>query len=314
MCLYPKLIKNRKYTATKKNKGIIPELKDKRAEYVPVGCGKCIECMKQKARSWYIRLQEEIKVNKTGKFVTLTFSNEYIYKLSENLKSEGYNLDNDICKIAVRRFLERWRKKHKKSVKHWLVSEIGGHGSENIHLHGIIFTDNVKDIKEIWKYGYVFIGDYVNCKTISYITKYITKTDVKHKYYTQIVLCSPGIGSNYINSHNAKNNIYKGKDTNEFYKNQQGYKMNLPIYYRNNIYNDNEKENLWLMKLDKNIRYVCGEKIDVSITDDNYYNVLNFHQKRNKILGYGDDKKDWNQKLYENQKRNLKIKERIKKR
>ena len=75
-------------------------------------------------------------------------------------------------------------------------------------------------------------------------------------------MCSPGIGSNYINSHNAKNNIYKGKDTNEFYKNQQGYKMNLPIYYRNNIYNDNEKENLWLVKLDKNIRYVCGEKID----------------------------------------------------
>ena len=36
MCLYPKLIKNRKYTATKKNKGIIPELKDKRAEYVPI--------------------------------------------------------------------------------------------------------------------------------------------------------------------------------------------------------------------------------------------------------------------------------------
>ena len=59
--------------------------------------------------------------------------------------------------------------------------------------------------------------------------------------------------------------------------------MNLPIYYRNNIYNDNEKENLWLMKLDNNIRYVCGEKIDVSITDDNYYNVLKFHQKRNKI-------------------------------
>jgi hypothetical protein len=49
MCLYPKFIRNRKYTVTKKNGGNVPEVKDKRALMVPVGCGKCMECKKQKA-------------------------------------------------------------------------------------------------------------------------------------------------------------------------------------------------------------------------------------------------------------------------
>ena len=48
MCLFPKLIINKKYTITKKNGGIIPEMKDERVKYVPVGCGKCIECLKKK--------------------------------------------------------------------------------------------------------------------------------------------------------------------------------------------------------------------------------------------------------------------------
>ena len=37
MCLYPKLIKNKKYIMNKKNNGIIPEVNDERALYVPVG-------------------------------------------------------------------------------------------------------------------------------------------------------------------------------------------------------------------------------------------------------------------------------------
>ena len=61
MCLYPKLIANPKYSATKKNGGVIPKMKDKRVGYVPIGCGKCMECTKQKARDWSVRLQEEIR-------------------------------------------------------------------------------------------------------------------------------------------------------------------------------------------------------------------------------------------------------------
>ena len=70
MCLYPKLIYNKKYTANKKNGGKIPPVSDERTRYVPVGCGKCIECMKQKKREWQVRLLEEIKHDNRENIVT----------------------------------------------------------------------------------------------------------------------------------------------------------------------------------------------------------------------------------------------------
>ena len=51
MCLYPRLIENRKYRANGKNGGVIPAIVDHRTRYVPIGCEVCIECRKQKARA-----------------------------------------------------------------------------------------------------------------------------------------------------------------------------------------------------------------------------------------------------------------------
>ena len=81
MCLYPTLIKNKKYLSNKKNGGIIPPVTDDRVLWVAVGCGKCIECCKQRAREWQVRLSEEIKYNNTGQYVTLTFSEEALEEL-----------------------------------------------------------------------------------------------------------------------------------------------------------------------------------------------------------------------------------------
>ena len=79
----------------------------------------------KKARDWNVRLHEEIRHSNNGVFVTLTLSNESYAELSKDFKIEGYELDNEIITKAVRRFLERWRKKYKKSVKHWLITELG---------------------------------------------------------------------------------------------------------------------------------------------------------------------------------------------
>ena len=105
--------------------------------------------------------------------------------LKKNIEIKNLNtiIENEIASLAVRRFLERWRKKYKKSVKHWLITELGHNGTERIHIHGIIFTDNVEDIRDLWKYGYIWIGDYVNEKTINYIVKYCNKLDIDHKGY-----------------------------------------------------------------------------------------------------------------------------------
>ena len=96
-------------------------------------------------------MNEEIKHDRTGKFITLTFSNEELEKL---IQETGIQESNAVATIAVRRFLERWRKKYKKSVKHFLITELGHNGTERIHLHGILFTnEKTETIQEIWKYG-----------------------------------------------------------------------------------------------------------------------------------------------------------------
>lgn len=313
MCLYPKLIKNPKYKANKKNGGNIPAVLDERVKLVPVGCQKCIECRKQKARGWMIRLLEDIKTNKNGKFITLTFAPEELKKLNDECEGYGYEKDNNIATLSVRRFLERWRKEFKKSVRHWLITELGQTATEHLHLHGIIWTDDVKAIHKHWKYGNVWSGykkngkneNYVNASTVNYITKYITKQDTLHKNYQSKILCSKGIGNNYTNTVQSKSNKFKDTSTEECYRTEKGYKIAMPNYWRNKIYTDDEREKLWLQKLDKNERWICGEKISAD-NEDEYMKLLEYYRRLNKKLGYGSDEITWEQAQYERERRLIK--------
>lgn len=340
MCLYPRLIRNRRYVANKKNGGLVPSIPDPRVMYVPVGCQYCMECRKKKAREWQVRLSEDIKHYTNGRFVTFTFSNEKYIELvrdipetevKERPTADGnyitkeiqihgtYQLDNAVATLAVRRFLERYRKRYGKSLRHWLVTELGHEGTQNIHLHGIIWTDiPLTEIENIWSYGYMWKGkrewvhtrygrhaqltNYVNEKTVNYIVKYMHKLDADHKTYKPKILLSAGIGSSYTqtSSSNYKQNRYNGTETNEAYRTRQGLKMALPIYYRNKIYNEQERQALWLQKLDKGERWICGERVDIRTSDAEYKKLLEYYQRRNTEMGYGNDN-TWKLKHYEEQ-------------
>ncbi|WNK14258.1 MAG: replication initiator protein [Microvirus sp.] len=308
---------------TKKNGGNIPPVNDQRTTYIPIGCQNCIECRKKKARDWQIRLLEEVKTNKNGKFITLTFSNASIMKLQEELKGlRGYELDNAIATIAVRRFLENWRSKYKKSIRHWLVTEIGHKGTENIHLHGIMWTnESVNEIKKKWTYGWVWTGEnkngtvtnYVNERTVNYIIKYVSKRDKKHEEYKSIILTSKGIGSKYIGSYNSRLNKYNEEETNETYKTSTGHKITLPIYWRNKIYTEEEREKLWIEKLDKQEIWVMGEKVKIDKGTEQLDKLREYYRKLNIELGYGTDQKKEEKSEYEKNRRNMMIMTRIQK-
>ncbi|AXH73248.1 MAG: replication initiator protein [Microviridae sp.] len=342
MCLYGRRIRNKKYCKNQKNGGIIPPVLDERALHIEIACGNCIECRQKRAREWQVRLQEDIKTNKNGIFITLTLSNESytelsgqvsnkiirelntlynigydnqqknrkIKKLEEKLK--GYAKDNEIAKMAIRRFVERWRKKFKKSVRHWLVTELGHNGTENIHLHGIIWTNESSEtIKEIWNYGFIWTGydrwkgkeNYVNDETINYTVKYIHKVDFKHKLYKSIVLTSAGMGANYVNSINARNNKFADKETVDNYRTRNGHKLPLTTYWKNKLYTEAEKEKLWMNKLDEQKAYVCGEEINTKNGWQEYWKAIKHHRLRNNRLGYGSDKKNWQRAWYEEERR-----------
>jgi len=314
MCLYPKLVRNPKYIPNKKNKGVVPTMTDKRVSMIPVGCGKCMECRKQKANEWIVRLNEEVRERKNGKFVTLTFTNEVLEKVSKEIIGlDGYELDNEIAKICVNRFRERWRKKYKKKPRMWLITELGTTSTERIHLHGIIWTDQTKEeIEERWSYGHTWVGKWVNGDTIGYIVKYLSKGDNIHKEYKPKMFYSNGIGKGYTDRIDANVNKYKQEGTQEYYKDRKGFKKGLPTYWRNKIYSEEEREKLWIEKLDEQVRWVDGKKIDISEGDENYWEALKYARQKNKRLGYGDDSINWDRKRYERDLRNMKHKERIK--
>ncbi|AXH76997.1 MAG: replication initiator protein [Microviridae sp.] len=325
MCLYPTQYRNRKYLKNKKNGGIIPPIFDSRTGWVPGNCGNCMECRKEKAREWRLRLLEDIKTNTNGKFITLTFSNEW-YKELHKITTERYKtytpyeIDNEIATLAMRRFNERWRKKFKKAIRHWTVTELGHNGTENIHLHGILWTDkDIDEIKQIWKYGYTWPKStmhakeerikgryYVNDKTINYTTKYINKIDLKHKYYKSIILTSPGIGANYINSVNATLNQYKGKETNLTYITKNGNKIAMPAYWKRKLYTEEERERLWINKMDEDHRYVNGEKVSIKNGTEQYEKLIEWNRKINKELGYRGNEIE-NEKQKEEYKQRYKI-------
>lgn len=211
--------------------------------------------------------------------------------------------------------MERWRKRTGKSVRHWLITELGHGTTEHLHLHGIIWTDEVERIEKDWGYGWVWTGklqpngkreNYVNGRTITYISKYVTKKDEIHKTYKPIILNSPGIGKGYTETYNATKNKYKPGETKETYTTTTGIQIGMPIYWRNKLYTETERENLWLEKLDKQERWICGEKISIKDNEEEYWRTLQYYQTLNEEKGYGSNEKNWEREKYENELRILK--------
>lgn len=319
---------NKKYTATEKNGGCVPTppvigfeewegkklpIYDERVLYINVPCGNCIECRKQKARNWQVRLHEELDQWEHKYFITLTFSPEQLGKLQ---KETGLDECNAIAGKAVRRSLERWRKDHKKSLKHWYVTELGHEGTERIHLHGLIFSnealDFVKSNKQdfyhwkYWQYGLVYVGKFCNHQTINYIVKYMHKIDDDHKGFVGQCFCSPGIGRSWIDKPGVMQaHRYRPHNTNDFYRLQNGTKVKLPTYYKNKVLNENERENNWRDFMDLNKTTVLG--IDHSNTDNvTLGRIVNKASELNKFLGYGDTSKEYRKRPYNITERMLK--------
>lgn len=295
MCLYVTIQLNKRYLPTKKNKGIIPQMKDERMKYIPAKCGKCAECRKEKANMWRVRLSEELRHN-FGYFMTLTFSNDGFKDLCENLGLPLNSNENTVATIGIRRFLERVRKHTGKSIKHWFVTELGEE-KDRLHLHGVLFNQKaVEYCRKYWKYGHVFVGSYCNERTINYITKYMLKYDVKHKHYTQIVLASKGIGNQYFERLDAqieRENALTRKGYVPVYRFRNRTKMAMPKYYKDKLFTDEEREQIWMGILDEGRTYVHGEKCWMH--EEELINSLREYYRNRMCQIMGDDPNIWSE-------------------
>lgn len=251
-CLNPGTRKNPKYLPSKKNNYTPQFCPDPRLKYITFDCGKCVECRRKRASHWRFRMLQEYRYSESKKFhfVTFTFSEEALIHLRAEFHPDlGYD-DNHLAKVAVRRFLERYRKKYKVSLRHFLVTELGGEKGR-IHLHGLIigckcgywksnrFYADLPTLSSIWSYGHVWLG-WCTEASISYICKYIMKQDEVHPDFKPILLVSPGFGKQYINTHNIS--LHHSRPGGIWYcVTSTGHKISMPRYYRLKIFSDEER-------------------------------------------------------------------------
>ena len=126
--------------------------------------------------------------------------------------------------------------------------------------------------------------------------------DEKHPKFRGKVLCSAGIGAGYLKREDAKRHVYIPGKTNESYRMRNGGKLNLPIYYRNKLFTEEEREKLFLDKIEKGIVYVLGIKIDLKTEESRYMGVLISERERCERL-YHDNPEDWDKRKYLNRLR-----------
>lgn len=262
-CLSPITIRNPKYISNDKNHGCPPPCPRPEMRYLRVDCGKCFQCMRKRAMQWRFRLHQEYKYSdhKRFHFVTLTFSDDALFNLRSEFPGKD---DNYICKVALRRFLERYRKKYGVSLRHFMVTELGGQ-NDRIHMHGMIvdckcgfwkrnkYFADIPLLTDLWSYGFVFIG-WCNDRSISYITKYLMKVDSKHLDFRPKLFVSPGFGKMYV----VRNSQYHRDHDIWYCYTSSGYKISMPRYYKLKIWSDLERLLHWSYMIDNPPPYVLN--------------------------------------------------------
>lgn len=204
---------------------------------VKVGCGYCLLCRKRKLQEWSFRLQQEEKISTSSHFVTLTYNTK-----SVPITNSGFMT---LEKTHLQKYFKRLRKRSKNTLKYYAVGEYGTQ-NKRPHYHIILFNSNEYDIRSAWYLDNEEIGDVhigkVSEASIAYTLKYVSKKQEYIPNWKDInppfKLSSTNMGLNYLT-----------EEMKQYHKNdiRRNYVMNGPIkvplsrYYRERIYDDQEK-------------------------------------------------------------------------
>lgn len=300
MCYLKKRIKNPKYLPNKKNNFQPPVCTDERKRYIEIECGECPECRKKKRREWGIRIIEEIRSSRSAVFFTGTISPE---RMDHLIRTYNTTDKNEIITKECRLFFERIRKRTKKSVKHWAVTEVGEEKGR-IHVHMMCFSQTLSKwnltnlLWDAWKAGYKYYGKYCNGRTANYITKYMLKENETDKDFRPKILASKGIGAAYCDKESSKQRhayVKKTVDTRtiETYLTDKWTEIALPRYYRNKIWDDDVKDQLFTEKLDDEIVWIGKESYSIRTREEcEQIEKIEKEYKENMIMLWGFSEKN----------------------
>ena len=243
-----------------------PVYKNFNGRRVFVPCGKCMECVAQRASEWTFRLVEESRRATCTLFTTLTYNDLCIktkyadgyYPLCEFgiIEPNVYGVTDrygdkhypTICHADITSYLDRLRKRlGYRSLRYFIAPEYGGI-TYRPHYHCIFFyygTDLQEfylALSEEWTQGFVQSPAVLNSRNAHYCAKYCTKSPLADfdptSYGCDVcrTRVSQNIGSAYLK--NKKYHVaHRSLDDvlNNRYPNQvttpDGFNTTLPRYY-----------------------------------------------------------------------------------
>lgn len=224
-------------------------------------CNRCVKCKKRRVNDWVTRLSYEEKFSFTSYFVTLTYDESQVpYVVQKDGK-----VRLTLVKGHLMDFFKRLRK-YQISTRKIYYYAVGEYGSKTNrpHYHAIIlncdsqnlvirawsnYMGNDSENKPIYKQiGQIHFGD-VRPDSIAYTAKYIDKPkripqyegDIREKEFS---IMSKGIGKNYVLD--EKMVRYHKQNIDNPYITRDGYKVSIPRYYKDRIFDEKEKEQIAL--------------------------------------------------------------------
>lgn len=215
-------------------------LKNGSQKMLSVPCQKCAACKEAKRTDWAIRLREESD-GIPSLFITFTYSDQ-------NLPLNGEN-NGCVLKRDVQLYMKRLRKAlAPRKIKYFFVGEYGTQ-TYRPHYHAMMFNVNWDDIYEIEKawtnkngepYGNVVFRDFHMARAM-YVAKYhIIKTHYPVGCTRPFMICSKNLGKSYI----EKLGKWHRKNIDRCYYTLDGSQLRLPRYYKERIYNKNQRERI----------------------------------------------------------------------
>lgn len=209
---------------------------------VPVPCGRCPPCKKRRVDSWVFRLMQHTKVEKHCHFVTITYDTRHV-PISPN----GFMT---LRKSDLQKFWKRLRKANPNwQIKYYACGEYGSK-NRRPHFHAIVFgVPDSSAYARAWtidgeQLGAIHVG-VVTRDSIAYTMKYIDKDRMPRQHarddrHPEFSVCSKGLGENYLTS--SVVSYHKADLTRLYATTEGGYRIALPRYYRERIYDKYEKK------------------------------------------------------------------------
>jgi len=228
-----------------------------------VPCRKCWQCSLQRTNEWIFRVKQEVKYSKHAYFMTYQYNeqNVPIYNLTvdkdtgeinkefaRGIENAKENFVRTVYYRDMQLYFKRLRKKY--DLCYYAVPEYGDK-TQRPHYHAIIITNEdkttpfLKNLQTLWdtytegiptgiQNGYVHRGDVVH-NTIRYVVKYMSKrikntpigADEPKAYI------SKGLGKSYID----RNRLFHLDTDRRYLVEDGGYKISMPKYYKDKIWN-----------------------------------------------------------------------------